>query len=148
MPFYAFRLDNINVKFQRGKIPDNDLVTFSVFVNQLDRGHGAAMLNDLVTGSDTPVGAAPPSSGVGITPQWIISPMEIAPGDGVTIVYSGTNISDWELELSDDQQNQIELKILGAITTAVIGETGLGGIVAAVGGVLGFASDSVGKLLA
>ncbi len=148
MPFYAFRLDNINVKYQRGKLQDEDIVTFGAFINQVDRGHGAALFHDLSSGSNIPAGAVPPHTALCITPQWIVGPFEIAPGDGVSIVYSGTNTSDWQLGTSaGQQQDQIEIKILDTIATAVVGATGFGAIVAAVGGALGYATDLIGKLL-
>ena len=43
MSFYSFRLDKIAVKHRRGLVPDMDVVTFSVLVNQLDRGHGTGI---------------------------------------------------------------------------------------------------------
>ena len=136
MPFYAFRLDNINVKFQRGKIPDNDLVTFGVFVNQVDRGHGAATFDDLVSGADTPAVAVPPNTGWASARRWIISPMEIDAGQrchhhlfrneyqrlgaGAYLVTAGRGRTQDSYDV---------------ITTTVIGEIGLGAVAAAVGSV-------------
>lgn len=147
MPFYAFRLDSFTVKYPRSKGQDNDLVTFGVFVNQIDRGHGAAMFNDLAAGAMTPAAAVAPTTAHDITKQWIIGPFEIAPGDGLNVVYSGTNLSDDPNMATAQQEAQVEIKILDSITNAVIGAAGLGTIGAAVGGVLGFAGDPIGKLL-
>ena len=61
MAFYAFRLDKIHVLNPRGKIGDDDVVTFNVFVNQIDRGHGAGFFTDLTAGAVVGAAAAPPN---------------------------------------------------------------------------------------
>ena len=61
MPFFAFRLDNIHVRYQRGQLIDNDLVTFSVLVNQIERGASAGVFNGMPTGSDNPARAVTPT---------------------------------------------------------------------------------------
>jgi hypothetical protein len=145
-PFYAFRLDEIDVENPRGKIPDNDIVTFSIFVNQEERGRGAGMFPDLAAGAKvTAAGLVEPTTRDGISWHWIIGPMEIALGDGISVVYSGMNTSDDELDLS--QQSQIEVKILDAIVSGVVGAASLGDIAAVVTGVLGVIGDPVGKFL-
>jgi hypothetical protein len=145
-PFYAFRFDEIDVNNPRGKIPDNDIVTFSIFVNQVERGRGAGMFPAMAAGSKaTAAGGVAPTTRTGISWHWIIGPMEIAPGDGISVVYSGMNTSDDELDLS--QQAEIELKVLDAIVSGVVGAAGLGAIGSAVAGVLGVIGDPVGKFL-
>jgi hypothetical protein len=145
-PFYAFRFDQIEVHNPRGKIGDNDIVTFSIFVNQVERGRGAGMFPALGPGS-TGFGFSgdAPTTRAGISGHWVIGPIEIAPGDGISVVYSGTNTSDEELDLS--QQAEIELKVLDAIVSGVVGAAGLGAIGSAVADVLGAIGDPVGKFL-
>ena len=101
------------LKNPRGKIPDNDVVTFSIFVNHADRGHGAGFFPDLAAGSVTPAAAVTPGSRVSMGVDWIVGPLELAQNDLVSIVYSGSNTSDSELTLETAQQDQIELKIPG-----------------------------------
>jgi hypothetical protein len=151
MAFFAFHLDKIDFNFQRGKNPDNDIVTFGVFVNQIDRGHGAGFFPDLVSGAQVPTSVIP-ESGV-IRPdlrqrfavEWLVGPLEIAPGDGITIVYSGTNISD-SPDVTAQQQSDIEVKILDSLTSAVVSAVG-GPIASVVGGVLGALGDPIGRIL-
>jgi len=147
MTFYAFRLDTINVKNPRGKIPDNDVVTFNVFVNQIDRGHGTGFLTDLGAGSVIPAAAAPPNNRLNIGVDWIVGPLELAPTDGVSIVYSGMNTSDNNnINLDTQQQDQIEIKILDTIASAAAGAIG-GPVSSVITGVLGAIGDPVGKFL-
>src|SRR5919197_3150301 len=109
MPFYAFRLDSVHVLNPRGKIPDNDVVTFSVFVNQIDRGHGAGFFPALAAGAVIPATAVTPNTRSGMSNDWIVGPLEIAPGDLIHVIYTGFNTSDSELDLSG--QAEIEIKI-------------------------------------
>jgi hypothetical protein len=151
MAFFAFHLDRIDFRFQRGKVPDNDIVTFGAFVNQIDRGHGAGLFTDLVSGAQVPSSAVP-ESGI-IRPdlrrrfavEWLVGPLEIAPGDGVTVVYSGTNISD-STDANAQQQSDIELKILDALTNAVL-TAAAGPLGDVVGKVLDGLGDPIGKIL-
>ena len=80
MSFYIFRLDKLHVKHKRGNIPDKDVVTFSIFVNQLDRGHGTGIFNGMVGAADSvPAAAVPPNNRVNMTTHWAIGPLEIDP---------------------------------------------------------------------
>jgi hypothetical protein len=144
MSFYAFRLDQIHAGNPRGQIPDNDVVTFSVLVNQIDRGHGAGFFPDLAAGSNCPAVAVTANTRNGMSKNWIVGPLEIALGDTVLVVYSGTNTSDSEVDLSG--QGTIEIKILDSITSAAIGAIG-GAVASAVTTVLGLIGDPVGKFL-
>ncbi|MGD0127882.1 MAG: hypothetical protein ABSF46_21165 [Terriglobia bacterium] len=144
MTFYAFRLDLINVKNPRGKLPDEDIVTFSVLVNQVDRGHGAGLFVALVAGAKGYPVAVPPTTRQGMSNDWIVGPLEIAPGDTILVVYSGTNTSDEQLDLS--WQAEIEIKVLDAIASAAAGA--IGGAVSSVATtVLGILGDPIGKAL-
>ncbi len=147
MTYLAFTLNEINVIHRRGKINDDDVVTFSVLVNQIERGRGATLFPDIPGGGGASilVRELAPSTGAGIDRNWVIGPLDIRPGDLVTIIYSGTNTSDSQLDLSG--QAQIELKILDALTTAVVGAAGLGAIGSAISGALGFIGDPIGKLI-
>jgi len=144
MAFYAFRLDMIDVKNPRGKIPDSDVVTFGVLVNQQDRGNGAGYFPAMGAGSRVPAAAVIPNVRNGLGRDWIIGPLEIAPGDSVHVVYSGTNTSDSQLDLSG--QAEIEIKILNAMLGAAVGAPG-GDIGAAITTVLSWIGDPVGKFL-
>ena len=147
MAFYEFRLDRIDVRFQRGKIPDNDLVTFGVFINQVDRGHGVGNFTDVITGASVPASGVQPESRVNMSKQWIIGPLEVASGDGVSVVYTGMNLSDTPGGLNAQQQSDVELKILDSVTSAVVGAAGLGLVGSALASALGFLGDPIGKLL-
>ncbi len=149
MPFYAFRFDAIKCNNPRGKLPcDNDVVTFSVFVNQIDRGHGANFF--VMCGGETvnPGRLIAPNNRAGaMGTDWIVGPLELVPDDLVSIVYSGTNTSDSQLTLETQQQDQIEIKILDTIYTAAAGAIIGGPIGSAISAVLGAIGDPVGKLL-
>jgi hypothetical protein len=151
MAFYVFKLNAIKVKFQRGKVPDNDIVTFGVFVNQFDRGHGAGFFPDLTSGALVPAGegagAVAPDLRRGMSKDWTIGPLEIDSNDGVSVVYSGMNTSDSPGGLNAQQQGATELKLLDTIVSAVIGASGLGLVGAAVSGALGLIGEPLEKLL-
>jgi hypothetical protein len=89
MPFYAFRLDALYVRNQRGKIPDDDIVTFQVAVNNVLRGQGAIILEDVTSGTleqlvpppsptytFTPL-APNPASAKNIDVDWIIGAVHV-----------------------------------------------------------------------
>jgi hypothetical protein len=150
MSFYTFTLDSITVKHQRGNIPDDDVVTFSVRVNQLDRGHGTAVFPDMAsTGTNTPAVAVPPDNRFNTDNSWNVGPFEILPGDLIDVIYTATNISDEQLTtLTTEDQDKIEIKILNAVTAAGLGLVGgLGEAAAAVAGALGEIGDPVTKIL-
>jgi hypothetical protein len=140
MAFYAFVFGSMTVKFQRGQIPDNDIVTFSIFVNQVDHGHTVGTFNDLVTGATVP---GDPMFFLDRMGFWTIGPLRINDGDGVDVIYTGTNVSD----LPPDTQGQLEVKLLDVVLGAVVGAAGLGAIGSAIGSALNFLGDPVGKLL-
>ena len=145
MRFYAFKLGKIHVISPRGRIPDNDIVTFNVFINQIDQGHGSGFFPALGKESTVPVAAVKTRHRSGsMSTDWIVGPLEIAPGDLIHIVYSGTNISDSQIDLSG--QAEIEIKILNKIVTAAVGAIG-GAIGSVVGGVIGLIADPVGTIL-
>jgi hypothetical protein len=151
MTFYAFRLDTITVKNPRGKISDNDIVTFSVFVNQIERGRGAGYFPAMTGASPgfptgTPAAAVTPDIRQGMTSDWIIGPLDIAPGDTIHVVYSGINTSDSQVDLDAQKKAQIEIKILDGITSAAIGAIG-GPVGSAITTALGLIGDPVGKFL-
>jgi hypothetical protein len=149
MAFYAFSLDSLDVKFQRGKLQDLDVITFSVPVNQLVRAK-AVGVGPGISGYPTYLEAVPIDKGTKVRSVrqagWVAGPLDIAEGDQVTLVYSGTNISDTPWKLAAQQQDDIETKLLDAVVSAAVGAVG-GEIAAAVGSVLGLIGDPVGKLL-
>jgi hypothetical protein len=146
MSFFAFCLNTITVDNMRGKIPDNDVVTFSVMVNQGDRGHGAALFPDLAAGAVIPARAVAPNNRANISADWVVGPLELAADDLVSIVYTGNNTSDTELGLETQQQDQIEIKILNLIAGAATGAVG-GLVGSAVTAALGVVGDPVSKFL-
>jgi hypothetical protein len=113
-------------------------------VNQIDRGHGAGFFPALAAGAVIPATAVTPNTRSGMSNDWIVGPLEIAPGDLIHVIYTGFNTSDSELDLSG--QAEIEIKILDAITSAAVGAVG-GLVGSAVSTALGWIGDPVGKFL-
>jgi len=158
MPYYAFRLNAIHVQNQRGKIPDDDVITFQVVVNNVLRGQGTTTLTGIASGAVIPLVPPPsptftftplapnPASAQNIDEDWIIGPIEVAPGDGVTILYSGTNVSDQYASLNQQQQDSIETQLLDVYYGALIGEAVGGAAGAAIGAVFSKTSDILGKV--
>jgi hypothetical protein len=158
MPFYAFQLVSINIRFPRS-VADDDIVTFAVFVNKVLRAKAAGVAQGLTAITATlPGSAIPMNQRDNVAPfnpynptselfiAWCTGPFEIGPGDEVAVVYSGTNVSDIQA-LDGAKQAEVELKILDAIVPAVIGAAGLGLIGSAVTTALGLVTDPIGKLL-
>jgi hypothetical protein len=145
LAFYGFRLIRLDCKDQRGKLQDDVLTTFSVFVNQVERGRGAATFPDTATGSTILAAALGPRTGNNMSSDWTVGPLELAPNDVITIVYSGQNTSD--SQLSDEQAEQVELKVLDTVVSSVVGAAGLGAIGSGITGLFGLIGDPVGKFL-
>lgn len=132
MALYAFCLRELYANYQRGQIPDDDLVLFSVHLNQELKGWLSGRVPAVVTGSRTPFVACetirfggsalfaggPRRRRVPET-HWIVGPMEIAPTDLVTVAIVGTNLSDGGL--SDRDAEQFEIDVLDKITHFVTG---------------------------
>ncbi len=129
MAYFGFRLDELNVIFQRGKIADVDIVTFTALVNGQPQGK---LAGTFVASS----GARIPASDVAPDIQgkfglnlggWILGPISVQPDDLVQLIYSGFNISD-RPQGSDDKIIPIELKMLdsyyGALSGEVVGVLG------------------------
>lgn len=124
MSFYSFKLDKLVIKRKRGNIPDDDVVTFSVVVNQLDRGHGAATFVVLTSGSEASTEDRDPDgllarramNRFNMSEHWVIGPLEIKPGDHVSVLYTGTNVSDEQLvSVASERQDELEIKILNYV---------------------------------
>src|SRR5262245_12807096 len=146
--FYMFRLERIAVKTPRGRIPDNDIVTFIVLVNQIDRGHGTGFFPALAAGSSVPASAVRPNNRKNMdVAGWNIGPFELAPGDIVHVIYTGTNISDdQQTTISTQKRDELEIKLLSQILTDSVGS--IGGIPGAViGAIVGAIADPVKTLL-
>ncbi len=141
MGFYLFKLDRIFVKRRRGNIPDKDVVTFQVFVNELRRGYGTGWFPALADNSindtenrDTPSGvyAYPADNLKNMEINWMTGPFEIAPTDRVSVVYTGTNASDSQLTSIDTQDDdQFEIDALNWASRAAV--TALSGAAGAIG---------------
>jgi hypothetical protein len=131
MPFYAFRLNAINFINQRGKIPDDDLITFQVSINGAPRTTAGVRIESVVSGEqvvlappldrstvNTPI---PPTTPAGARADWILGPCEIKAGDNVEIGFSGTNVSDWELGPDTKTVDDITLKLADKVFFAMAG---------------------------
>lgn len=147
MSFYVFKLDEISVVTPRDKARDTDVIVFGVLVNQLDRAHGTGTFTLMQAGTKVRAGAVPARNRKNMDAAWAAGPFELAPGDLVHVVCTGTNVGDDEkITLDTELQDKIELKILGAIVGAAVGAIpGLVGSV--IGGALGLIGDPVGTLL-
>lgn len=150
MVFYAFALDELYAAYQRGHIPDRDLVTFTLFVNEERRGWLGGRVPAVATGSRTPFSACQVDTSGGCAlftgaartspaNHWMLGPIEVAPGDLITLVVTGTNTSD--SGLTDQAAEKFEIKMLDTIVTLGL-NYGLAQLAA--GGLLG---DALDKLL-
>lgn len=132
MSFYIFRFEKLSVKHKRGNVPDDDVVTFAIMINQLDRGHAtgcfpAMVANTVVTTDDIaypegwlafPARNATPNTSV----LWQVGPLETDPGDDVSVVYTGFNTSDSNLStLGTQAQDELEIKILNIVAKKFVG---------------------------
>jgi hypothetical protein len=149
MSLYAFSLDFLDIKFQCGKLTDVDVITFSILVNQISRARGVGSAA-AASGGSVLFGAVRVDSGSsnvnkGQT-KWVAGPLSIAPGDEVSVVYSGTNISGTQSQLTAQQQGEIEIKLLDGLLSATVG-VAAGALVGAISGFLNFIGDPVGKFL-
>jgi hypothetical protein len=123
MSFYTFNLEKLVIKHKRGNITDQDVVTFSVFVNQVDRGHGSGTFvvesnTEASTYDITEDGlvAYPTRNRFNMSDRWVIGPLDIDPTDIVDVVYTGTNTSDSNLSsLPHQEQDELELKIVNFV---------------------------------
>ena len=150
MSFYIFRLHNLVVKHRRGNIADEDIVTFTVLINQIDRGHGSGLFNGMSASAEpVPLSAVPPGHAVNMDAGWDAGPFEVDPGDVVHVAFTGTNISDEQLtSLSTKDQDEIEIKILDAVAAAALTALGdVGDVAALITGALNEIKDPVGTLL-
>ena len=122
MSFYEFHFEEFHTFHKRGNIPDTDLVTFTVLINQIDRGHGSDTFPSVISNhtesvyddADTGLRAYPAKNRLNMTESWGVGPLEIAPGDDVIVAYSGTNISD-QSNPDTAAQDRLELDILNQV---------------------------------
>jgi hypothetical protein len=107
-----------------GNIPDDDVVSFTVIINQVDRGHGSALFQVMNTNTvastdditEDGLLAYAARNRLNISDRWEIGPLEIAPIDDVAVVYTGTNTSDSSLSsLGTQKQDELEIKILDIV---------------------------------
>jgi hypothetical protein len=117
VPAFMFRLEKMFVKFQRGKNPDVDLITFGVVSNGVEQGHVGSFTGLLHTG-DTLVLNFPPTAPPGKWGTWEVGPMRVAPDQIVSVKYAGVNTSDpTDQGLSAEDQ----AKIAGTVWTGLVG---------------------------
>jgi hypothetical protein len=132
MSFYIFRLEKLHVREKRGNIPDDDVVTFGLVINQLDRGHASGLFYSMVPGTTASTDdrvapenwmlAYPARNRLNSSELWAIGPLETMPGDDVTILYTGTNVSDSNLaSLSTQKQDELEIKIADVVFKKFVG---------------------------
>ncbi len=130
MSFYLFRLETIRTTHRRGNIPDDDVISFSVVINQADRGHGAALFQAMTTNSVATTDDRKPDGALAyraenrlnMSERWETGPFEIAPTDHVGVAYTGTNTSDYGLSgLGTQQQDELEIKILNVVFKKYVG---------------------------
>jgi len=147
MPYYGFRLDQINSIYQRGKIMDSDIVTFAVTVNNEEHGAIVGRFN-MSSGAQVPADVVTPDIpgkfGANLG-GWVVGPIFVQDGDLVNLKYSGVNVSD-SPPASDDEVAKYELPLLGAMYGAAAGEL-FGGIASAAAGLAGGFTGIVEKLL-
>jgi hypothetical protein len=144
MTYFAFRLDRIDVKFQRGKLQDVDLIVFSVLINQVGRGKKSMVAN---APSGSQIGFAFYPNYQGRHDDMFIGPFDIKADDSVTVVYFAMNTSNSQLNFDQDQFDRMEIKLLDIGISAIVGAPELGLIGAALGTALGAIGDPVGKIL-
>ncbi len=161
MSFYLFRLETIEVVHKRGKIPDDDIVTFSVMIDQRDRGHGSGFFPAMVDGTEartwdiTPDGfqAYPAKHTFNMSSDWQIGPLETSSADSVDVVYTGTNMSDYGLSsLDTKKQDDMEVKILDTVAKKFVGLVAGAGLGEGLGGLFSDTfdkafEDPVGELI-
>lgn len=144
MPFYGFKLNELHIFTTRGRRSDNDIVTFSVLVNQRERGAAAGLFTALAPGSRVPAAAVRASTVRGAASRdFVVGPLEIRPDDLVDIVFTGVRVSDQDV---GDDQAKVTLKILDKLLGATVGAVA-GPVGAVAGAVLGFVSNPAAKIL-
>jgi hypothetical protein len=139
MSFYEFRFERFQVLHKRGIINDQDLVTFTILINGMDRGHGSVLFSVVSSNSvhsvddiaaDSWYRAYPAGNTLNMTSGWVTGPFEIAPDDDVVVIFTGTNTSDSSLSsLPHQDEDELELKILNQIAkkgVALVSGVGLG----------------------
>ncbi len=149
MGYFAFRLDELNVRYQRGKVMDVDIVALTVAVNGQPHGKIAGRFN-ASSGARIPAKLVEPDVrgrfGLALG-GWIVGPIYIEPEDLVEVIYSGFNISDTP-QGSDEKIAALELKMLdayyGALTGVAAGEALASVIASVVGGFSGLTETVLG----
>jgi hypothetical protein len=122
MSFYEFQFEGFQTFHRRGNIPDKDVVTFTVLINEIDRGHGSDIFPSVVPNrtesvyDDTDAGSKAylAKNRLNMSKSWGIGPFEILPGDDIIVAYSGTNISD-QSSPGAAAQDRLELDILNQV---------------------------------
>jgi len=112
--YYSFELSRIHCIEPRSKgANDIDLIQFGVLLNQRDQGHGAVIAPVFRGSSMTPAelmegarinGYGGTFSGVHMGRDWMIGPTEVRDGDGVGILFTGSNTNDSQLPTADQQE--------------------------------------------
>ena len=128
MSFYEFQFEGFHTFHKRGNIPDKDLVTFTVLINQIDRGHGSDTFPAVISNhtesvyddADTGLRAYWPKNPLNISESWGVGPLEILPGDDIIVAYSGTNISD-QSDPHQAERDRLELDILNEVAKRGVG---------------------------
>ena len=142
MTRYLFRLDTIHTQYQRGKNPDNDVLTFGVQVGTQSYGPvGKLLSHACLSGSTLHLTDDPPDT---LRQAWEIGPLEVNPDDIVNVIYAAVNTSDYHPSLSRGDT----WKITAAVWGAMIGVgAALGGIGAVAGAVIGGVIAVLGEII-
>jgi hypothetical protein len=131
MSFYIFRFEKLFVKHKRGNVPDDDVVTFAVMINQTDRGHATGFFPAMATNTTVTTDDIAPEGWLAFparnatrntTASWQVGPLETDPGDDVSLVCTGFNTSDSGLSsLGTQKQDELEIKILNIVAKKFVG---------------------------
>ena len=161
--YYSFELSRIHCIEPRSRgANDIDLITFGVLLNQRDQGHGAVIVPVYRGSSMTPAelmeesrsnGYGTTFSGVHMGRDWMIGPTEVRDGDGVGMLFTGTNTNDSQLPTADQQKmDRMVLDAYNIYYSWLAGEfvSGLGLTVISefVGSTIGGAGSAIASFLA
>jgi hypothetical protein len=151
---YSFRLDTMHVNFQRGKIPDHDLVTFIVQVGLQTYGPIAGFIPQRLNSGDTiNFNEFSPTLPAG-RKVWETDAIEVNDGDVVSVGYTVVNLSETPLPAGDFDQSDT-IKIEAATTAGILAITGgaiaTSGVLAVPGAIIagvGAAIEVAGEIIA
>ena len=130
MAKYLFRLESMHVTNQRGKVPDQDVVTFGLRIGGIDYGPLAPGASQITASSGNTIQFTDHErrDARGFFGQWEVGPVAVGDDDVVEVMYSIVNVSSSD----PGHPTPEEVEKLALATWA-----GLVGVGAAVGGAVG-----------